>query len=69
VDSAGKKEPVRITYTDGFDGLPVQSPDGTILSWTSDGRTGGEGSQIFLADWNHEQALAALDRAPLKSDS
>ena len=69
VDSAGEKEPVRITYTDGFDGLPVPSPDGTILSWTSDGRTGGEGSQIFLADWNHEQAITALKNAPSKSVS
>ena len=29
VDIDGKKEPVRITYSDGFDGLPVPSPDGT----------------------------------------
>ena len=26
VDSEGRKEPVRVTYTDGFDGLPVPSP-------------------------------------------
>ena len=26
---AGTKEPVRVTYSDGFDGLPVPSPDGT----------------------------------------
>ena len=28
VDIDGTKEPVRVTYSDGFDGLPVPSPDG-----------------------------------------
>src|SRR5207248_6265667 len=27
VDAAGDREPVRVTFTDGFDGLPVFSPD------------------------------------------
>ena len=35
VDAQGTKEPVRVTYSDGFDGLPVPSPDGTQLAWTS----------------------------------
>ena len=35
VDAAGTKEPVRVTYSDGFDGLPVPSPDGKQLAWTS----------------------------------
>jgi len=59
VDAAGKHAPVRVTTTDGFDGLPVFSPDGKRLSWTS-GRTDGGKSQIFIADWNHEHALAVL---------
>ncbi len=65
VDRAGLKEPVRITYTAGFDGLPVPSPDGTQLAWTSS-RAGGAGSpgQIYLAQWNHAAALAALKAAP-----
>jgi Tol biopolymer transport system component len=63
VDVAGTKEPVRITYSDGFDGLPVPSPDGTQLAWTSS-RGGGREGQIFLAQWNHEAARAALARAP-----
>lgn len=63
VDFAGRKEPVRVTYTDGFDGLPVPSPDGTKLSWTSN-RAGGGGGQIFIADWDHERALEALRAAP-----
>lgn len=65
VDVDGTKEPVRITYSDGFDGLPVPSPDGRRLAWTSS-RGGGREGQIFLADWNHERALAALKAAPLR---
>jgi Tol biopolymer transport system component len=65
VDTAGTKEPVRVTYTPGFDGLPVPSPDGKTLAWTSS-RAGGAGSagQLFLAQWNHANALAALKAAP-----
>jgi len=65
VDAAGAKEPVRITYSDGFDGLPVPSPDGKQLAWTSS-RGGGREGQIFLAQWNHEAALKALAAAPAR---
>ena len=63
VDIDGTKEPVRVTYSDGFDGLPVPSPDGTRLAWTSN-RAGGREGQIFLAQWNHQQALDVLAAAP-----
>lgn len=63
VDTAGTKEPVRVTYTDGFDSLPVFSPDGKQLSWTST-RGGGSEGQIYMAQWNHEKALEALKNAP-----
>jgi Tol biopolymer transport system component len=65
VDKAGLKEPVRVTYTPGFDGLPVPSPDGTQLAFTSS-RAGGAGAagQIYLAQWNHEAARKALAAAP-----
>ena len=63
VDIDGKKEPIRVTYSDGFDGLPVPSPDGKQLAWTST-RGGGSDGQIFLAEWNHEAALDALRKAP-----
>jgi YVTN family beta-propeller protein len=66
VDSAGTKQPVRVTYSDGFDGLPVPSPDGKLLAWTSS-RSGGSAGQLFLANWNHEKALQAIERAPLRS--
>ncbi|MGD8331699.1 MAG: hypothetical protein PVJ49_19865 [Acidobacteriota bacterium] len=68
VDTAGTKEPVRVTTTDGFDGLPVPSPDGSQLAWTSSRHSdGARGSgQIFIAEWNHEKALELLAAAPLR---
>ena len=66
VDVEGRKEPIRITYADGFDGLPVPSPDGRRLAWTSS-RGGGREGQIFLAEWNHERALAALKAGRTRS--
>jgi Tol biopolymer transport system component len=68
VDAAGTKEPVRVTYSDGFDGLPVPSPDGTLLAWTSS-RSGGAAGQMFLAQWNHEKALEAIRNAPPRKSS
>jgi Tol biopolymer transport system component len=62
VDTKGEKEPVRVTSTDGFDGLPVFSADGERISWTSN-RTHDEKSQIFIGSWSHTDALNALDNA------
>jgi Tol biopolymer transport system component len=45
----GKLE--RITYRDGFDGLPVFSSDGAKMLWTSKGRTPDKTSQLFIADF------------------
>jgi Tol biopolymer transport system component len=59
VDREGKKDPVRVSHTAGFDGLPVFTPDGSQLSWTTN-RTTNNQSQIFLAEWDHQQALALL---------
>ncbi len=66
VDVEGTREPVRVTFSDGFDGLPVPTPDGAGLAWTST-RHGGEGGQLYLARWDHEAALAALAAAPLRA--
>ena len=63
VDGRGRHEPVRVTSTDGFDGLPVFSPDGNRLCWTSN-RNSQEVSQLYLADWNHQAALEAISLAP-----
>jgi Tol biopolymer transport system component len=63
VDAQGNREPVRVTFTAEFDGLPVFSPDGGKLSWTSK-RTSDGKSQIYIADWNHGAARAALQNAP-----
>jgi Tol biopolymer transport system component len=68
VDAQGTKEPVRVTYSDGFDGLPVPSPDGKMLAWTSS-RSGGSAGQLFLAQWNHEKALEAIKNAPPRKPS
>jgi Tol biopolymer transport system component len=46
----------RITYHEGFDGLPVFSPDGRRLLWTSSGRTSDHKSQLFIADFSLEPA-------------
>ncbi len=58
VDTEGQHEPVRVTHADGFDGLPVFSPDGNSLYWTK--RSAGNKGQIFRGHWNHQQALQAL---------
>ena len=63
VDIDGRKEPVRVTYSDGFDGLPVPSPDGRQLAWTSS-RAGGREGQIFLADVESRGGAAQALRAP-----
>ncbi len=66
VDAQGSHEPVRVTYTSGFDGLPVFSPDGRRLSWTTN--RGGDGkSQVHIADWNDAEALKALEKSPLRA--
>lgn len=63
VDSMGRHEPIQVTSTDGFDGLPVFSPDGSRLCWTSN-RNNQKQSQLYLASWNHEAALEAISVSP-----
>jgi len=60
VDAAGVQEPVRVTEHEGFDGLPVFSPSGDTLLWTSN-RTEGKQSQLFRAKWDDAAAREALD--------
>ncbi len=59
VAAGGRSEPVRVTRTPGFDGLPVFAPDGNSLTWTTN-RTPGKTSQIYLADWDDREARRLL---------
>jgi len=67
VDALGQREPVRVTFKEGFDGLPVFSPDGQKLCWTS-GRTSDQKSQLFMARWDHQAALKALETSTVRSN-
>jgi len=59
VDVRGEKAPVRVSRSEGFDGLPAFSPDGKELVWTSNRTLDGR-SQLFRARWNDEQAREQL---------
>lgn len=59
VAADGRGNPVRVTYTPGFDGLPTFTPDGQQISWTSN-RNSKKQSQIYLANWDHQQARKLL---------
>ncbi|MHC4493759.1 MAG: M28 family peptidase, partial [Planctomycetota bacterium] len=59
VDAEGRSAPVRVTDSDGFDGLPVFSPDGKRLSWSTS-RGADKTPQIFLAGWNDAAARRLL---------
>lgn len=59
VDTDGQKEPVRVTDKEGFDGLPVFTPDGHYITWTSD-RTPGKKGLLFHGKWDHQKALESL---------
>lgn len=58
VDAEGKHDPVRVTFDDGFDGLPVFTPDGQNLSWTHRNEKGE--SQIVMAAWDDLAARKLL---------
>ena len=62
VDTEGLREPVRVTFWQGWDGLPVFTPKGDGLAWSSS-RNPEKKPQIFFADWNHTKALQALGLA------
>jgi len=49
-------EPTRVTFDPAFDGLPVFSPDGTKLMWTSQ-RGGLDEPQIFIADFTLPEGM------------
>ncbi len=59
VDTAGEREPLRVTDSEGFDSLPVFTPDGARLAWSSS-RTPDKKPQIFIADWDDDAARRLL---------
>ncbi len=46
---------LRLTFTPGFDALPVFSPDGTHLMWTSK-RSSDQTSQVYIAKFKFPKA-------------
>lgn len=61
VDAEGEGEPVRVTFTAGADVLPVFTPDGDQLVWsTTRGGAAGAGSQLWIADWDDARARELL---------
>jgi len=68
VDADGLREPVKVTYTDKFDGLPVFSPDGKKLVWTSSRCTDGK-TQLFIADWNDTFAREQLAKSSFRKNT
>lgn len=65
VDRQGRRQPLRISSAEGFDGLPAFSPDGQKLVWTSN-RSADKRSQLFIADWDHAAVRQALNAQPLQ---
>ncbi|MEK6772410.1 MAG: M28 family peptidase [Bdellovibrionota bacterium] len=65
IDSEGKHNPVRVTFDEGFDGLPAFHPRGDQITWTHRNEKGE--SQILLAHWNDSEArrLLGLPGRPL----
>ena len=59
IDTRGEHAPVRVTNTDGTDILPVFSPSGDSLAWSTT-RTSDGSSQIYMADWNDARARQLL---------
>lgn len=66
VDADGKRDPVRVTFNEGFDGLAAFSPDGHQLTWTLRNEKGE--SQIMLAPWNDAEARKLLGLPPRTPD-
>lgn len=59
IDPEGANPPIRVTNTEGTDILPVFSPDGNSLAWSTT-RTADGTSQLHMSNWNHQRALELL---------
>ena len=58
VDSEGLKEPKRVTFAEGFDGLATFSPDAKKITWSHKNEKGE--SQIYIGDWDDTKARKLL---------
>ncbi|MBC7456855.1 MAG: M20/M25/M40 family metallo-hydrolase [Bdellovibrionaceae bacterium] len=67
VDSEGKRNPVRVTFSEGFDGLASFSPDGETVTWSHKNEKGE--SQIYTAKWDDQQARTLLGLPVIKNSS
>lgn len=59
VDALGLRDPIRVTNTEGTDILPVFTPQGDKMAWSTT-RTPDGSSQIYMADWNDARARELL---------
>lgn len=66
IDAEGKSTPARVTYTKGFDGLPVFTPDGKGIAWTTNR---SKQSQIHLGEWDHDRAMELLGLTSSEGES
>jgi Tol biopolymer transport system component len=58
VDSEGLKEPKRVTFAEGFDGLATFSPDAQKITWSHKNEKGE--SQIYIGQWDDAKARKLL---------
>ena len=65
VDSEGLKEPKRVTFAEGFDGLATFSPDAKKITWSHKNEKGE--SQIYIADWDDVKARKLLGLPEFKA--
>lgn len=67
VDSEGLKEPKRVTFAEGFDGLATFSPDAKKITWSHKNEKGE--SQIYIGDWDDAKARKLLGLPEAKPEA
>lgn len=67
VDTEGLKEPKRVTFAEGFDGLATFSPDAKKITWSHKNEKGE--SQIYIGDWDDAKARKLLGLPEIKAET
>lgn len=67
VDSEGLKEPKRVTFAEGFDGLATFSPDAQKITWSHKNEKGE--SQIYIGQWDDAKARKLLGLPEAKASA